>query len=88
MDNLLKNGSMTFDKFTCTKTTLGEHFQLTSETGLFLTLSQVSFVLTMQNIIFPIFGRLILLVGVLVSDLRSIPVATQVQATPHKTRSV
>ena len=57
IDNLPKNGFMTFDKFTCTKTALGGHFQLTSQTLVFN--GQFSFVLTMQNIIFPIFGRLI-----------------------------
>ena len=30
MDNLPNNGSMTFDKFTCTNIALGGHFQLTS----------------------------------------------------------
>ena len=59
MDNLRNNGSMTFDKFTCTKTALGGHFQLTSQTPVFNTWSEFSFVLTMQNINFPIFGRLI-----------------------------
>ena len=51
MDNLPKNGAMKFDKFTCTNTALGRHFQLTSQTPVFNT-SQFSFVLTMQNIIF------------------------------------
>ena len=37
MDNLPKNGSMTFDKFTCTKTALGGHFQLTSQIPSFNT---------------------------------------------------
>ena len=36
---LPKNGSMTFDKFTCTKTDLGRHFQLTSQTHVFNTWS-------------------------------------------------
>jgi len=39
MEKLPKNGSMAFDKFTCTKTTLGGHFQLTSQTPVFNTWS-------------------------------------------------
>ena len=59
MEKLPKNGSMTLDEFICTKTALGRNFQLTSLKLLFLTLGQFSFVLIMENKIFPIFGRLI-----------------------------
>ena len=39
MDKLPKNGSMKIDKFTCTKTSLGRHFQMTSQTHVFNTWS-------------------------------------------------
>ena len=82
MENLPKNGYMTFDKFTCTKTALGGHFQLTSQTLVFNTWS-IFFCSHYAKYYFPIFGRLIFCIwdhhkttwryGWIVSSPRKIP---------------